>query len=142
MVRAAASGSPTTPIFTVTCGATALLTYPAGAPPMVTVGVNVSCVYPAGAPPIGTVGTRVAVIDVIAAPVAATDLLALSEADAPGGVIVGTDGIDGTEADDPLELDFGMLTVGAEETGISGTFGKSGMELYFSKSQLIAEIAP
>ena len=109
---------------------------------MVTVGVNVSCLYPAGAPPIVTVGTRVAVIDVIAAPVAATDLLADSEADAPGGVMVGTDGIDGTADDDPLELDFGTLTVGADETGINGTFGKSGIELYFSKSQLIALIAP
>ena len=78
----------------------------------------------------------------IAAPVAATDLLADSEADAPGGVMVGTDGIDGTDDDDPLELDFGMLTVGADETGINGTFGKSGIELYFSKSQLIALIAP
>lgn len=109
---------------------------------MVTVGVKVSCLYPAGAPPIVTVGTRVAVIDVIAAPVAATDSLADFEADAPGGVMVGTDGIDGTDDDDPLELDFGTLTVGADETGISGTFGNSGIELYFSNSQLIALIAP
>ena len=109
---------------------------------MVTVGVKVSCVYPAGAPPIVTVGTKVAVIDVIADPVAATDSLAVFEAVAPGGVIVGTDGMTGTAADDPDDDDFGTLTVGAEETGINGTLGNSGIELYLSKSQLIAEIAP